>query len=125
MSHYTWHSLSPSARVITIYMFRTLSYVTETLMFIYAGFDMWTTTLWNNETYAKVCLCLVSYIPLKHQLPIDFQGGYKFLQFWPLLIWEHVNLLTSHIYILTFIIWNKDILAALLYLSEIRQVWLY
>jgi hypothetical protein len=37
MSHYTWHSLSPSAKVVSVYLFRIISFVTELFLFIYAG----------------------------------------------------------------------------------------
>ncbi|KAK9828842.1 hypothetical protein WJX72_002378 [[Myrmecia] bisecta] len=48
MSHYTWHSLSPSAKVLTIYIFRILSFLAEVFLFLYSGFDMWNTTLWHE-----------------------------------------------------------------------------
>ena len=37
MSHYTWHSLSPSAKVVTVSLRRILSFITELFLFIYAG----------------------------------------------------------------------------------------
>ncbi|GAB4816740.1 hypothetical protein N2152v2_003786 [Parachlorella kessleri] len=53
MSHYTWHSLSPSAKVVTVYLFRILSFITELFLFIYAGFGMWNTRLWHGGIYSK------------------------------------------------------------------------
>ena len=47
MSHYTWHSLSPSAKVITIYIFRIMAFVAETFLFLYSGFDMWGVQIWR------------------------------------------------------------------------------
>jgi solute carrier family 9 (sodium/hydrogen exchanger), member 8 len=39
MSHYTWHSISASARVMSVHNFRVLSSVAEMFLFIYAGLD--------------------------------------------------------------------------------------
>ena len=39
MSHYTWHSVSASTRVLAAHNFRTASTVAEMLLFIYAGLD--------------------------------------------------------------------------------------
>lgn len=52
MSHYTWHSLSPSAKVVTVYMFRILSFGVELFLFIYCGFDVWSVA--QVTAYTKV-----------------------------------------------------------------------
>lgn len=53
MSHYTWHGLSPSAKVVTVYLFRILSFLTELFLFLYAGFGCWSTSLWHGGIYRK------------------------------------------------------------------------
>lgn len=40
MSHYTWHSISPSARVMAVHNFRAIANVAEIFLFVYAGFDV-------------------------------------------------------------------------------------
>jgi NhaP-type Na+/H+ or K+/H+ antiporter len=39
MSHYTWHSISASARVMSVHNFRVLATIAEMFLFIYAGLD--------------------------------------------------------------------------------------
>ena len=41
MSHYTWHSLSPAAKVISRHGFHVVAALCETVLFVYAGLDMW------------------------------------------------------------------------------------
>ncbi|KAI7841304.1 hypothetical protein COHA_004923 [Chlorella ohadii] len=54
MSHYTWHAMSSSARVVTVYLFRILSFAAELFLFIYAGVTMWSVTLWkDSEEFTK------------------------------------------------------------------------
>jgi solute carrier family 9 (sodium/hydrogen exchanger), member 8 len=40
MSHYTWHSISASARVMSVHNFRVLCSLSEVFLFIYAGLDI-------------------------------------------------------------------------------------
>lgn len=49
MSHYTWHALSPSAKVVTVYVFRIASFSSELFLFLYAGFSMWSSALWRGD----------------------------------------------------------------------------
>ncbi|KAL4425563.1 hypothetical protein ABPG75_009579 [Micractinium tetrahymenae] len=49
MSHYTWHALSPSAKVVTVYLFRIASFSSELFLFLYAGFSMWSSALWRGD----------------------------------------------------------------------------
>ncbi|KAL4426691.1 hypothetical protein ABPG77_004747 [Micractinium sp. CCAP 211/92] len=49
MSHYTWHALSPSAKVVTVYLFRIASFSSELFLFLYAGFSMWSSALWRGN----------------------------------------------------------------------------
>ncbi|KAI3438747.1 hypothetical protein D9Q98_001166 [Chlorella vulgaris] len=53
MSHYTWHALSPSAKVVTVYLFRVISFTSELFLFLYAGFSMWSAELWKGEVYSR------------------------------------------------------------------------
>eukprot|EP00198_Chlamydomonas_reinhardtii_P007545 XP_001696882.1 cation/hydrogen exchanger, NhaP-type [Chlamydomonas reinhardtii] len=46
MSHYTWHSLSPAAKVITRHGFHVISSACEVTLFVYAGLDVWVTAVW-------------------------------------------------------------------------------
>jgi sodium/hydrogen exchanger 8 len=39
ISHYTWHSISTSARVLSVHNFRIVASTAETLLFVYAGAD--------------------------------------------------------------------------------------
>lgn len=53
MSHYAWHSLSPSAKVVSVYAFRVLSFLAELVLFMACGLDLWSTSLWHKEIYTK------------------------------------------------------------------------
>ncbi|PNH04031.1 Sodium/hydrogen exchanger 3, partial [Tetrabaena socialis] len=46
MSHYTWHNLSPAAKVITRHGFHVISTACEVVLFVYAGLDVWVTAAW-------------------------------------------------------------------------------
>ena len=48
-SHYTWHALSPSAKVVTVYVFRIVSFTFELFLFLYAGWGMCASKLWGRE----------------------------------------------------------------------------
>ncbi|KAG1338602.1 sodium/hydrogen exchanger 2 [Cocos nucifera] len=39
MSHYTWHNVTESSRVTTKHAFATLSFISETFLFLYVGMD--------------------------------------------------------------------------------------
>ncbi|KAL9430803.1 hypothetical protein AB3S75_026072 [Citrus x aurantiifolia] len=39
MSHYTWHNITESSRVTTKHAFATLSFISETFIFLYVGMD--------------------------------------------------------------------------------------
>lgn len=53
MSHYAWHTLSPSAKVVSIYAFRVLSFLAELMLFLFCGLDLWSTSLWHKDLYTK------------------------------------------------------------------------
>lgn len=36
------------------YLFRIISFLTELFLFIYAGFGMWSSSLWRHSIYSKV-----------------------------------------------------------------------
>jgi hypothetical protein len=37
-----------------VYLFRILSFTSELFLFLYAGFSMWSTTLWQGDIYSRV-----------------------------------------------------------------------
>jgi solute carrier family 9 (sodium/hydrogen exchanger), member 8 len=53
MSHYAWHSLSPSAKVASVHAFRVLSFLAELCMFLSCGLDLWETKLWHKDILTK------------------------------------------------------------------------
>ena len=53
MSHYAWHSLSPSAKVASVHAFRVLSFLAELCMFLSCGLDLWGDELWHKDTLTK------------------------------------------------------------------------
>jgi len=53
MSHYAWHSLSPSAKVASVHAFRVLSFLAELCMFLSCGLDLWGDELWHTDTLTK------------------------------------------------------------------------
>ena len=61
-SHYAWHTLSPSAKVVSIYMFRVMSFLAELLLFLCCGLDLWGSSLWNLgwDTKWKVAVKVVN-----------------------------------------------------------------
>lgn len=48
-SHYSWHQLSPSAQVVSLYAFRVLAFLAEVGLCLQAGLDMWGTSLWRRQ----------------------------------------------------------------------------
>lgn len=53
MSHYAWHSLSPSAKVASVHAFRVLSFLAELCMFLSCGLDLWGDKLWHKDIITK------------------------------------------------------------------------
>uniref|UniRef100_A0A453HVS6 Cation/H+ exchanger transmembrane domain-containing protein n=1 Tax=Aegilops tauschii subsp. strangulata TaxID=200361 RepID=A0A453HVS6_AEGTS len=53
MSHYTWHNVTESSRVTTKHAFATLSFISETFLFLYVGMDALDIEKWKivSETY--------------------------------------------------------------------------
>ncbi|PSC76023.1 sodium hydrogen exchanger 2-like [Micractinium conductrix] len=49
MSHYTWHSLSPTAKVVTVYVLRIAAFTCELFLFVFAGYSMWSSALWRRD----------------------------------------------------------------------------
>ncbi|XP_022150237.1 sodium/hydrogen exchanger 2-like isoform X2 [Momordica charantia] len=47
MSHYTWHNVTESCRQISSHIFATLSFVAETLIFLYVGMDALDIEKWS------------------------------------------------------------------------------
>lgn len=53
MSHYAWHSLSPSAKVTSVYTFRVFSFIAELMLFLSAGLNLWSESLWSSDLVSK------------------------------------------------------------------------
>ncbi|ONM58781.1 Sodium/hydrogen exchanger 2 [Zea mays] len=53
MSHYTWHNVTESSRVTTKHAFATLSFISETFLFLYVGMDALDIEKWKivGQTY--------------------------------------------------------------------------
>ncbi|XP_042453756.1 sodium/hydrogen exchanger 2-like [Zingiber officinale] len=47
MSHYTWHNVTESSRVTTKHVFATLSFISETFLFLYVGMDAMDIEKWK------------------------------------------------------------------------------
>uniref|UniRef100_M8CGD1 Sodium/hydrogen exchanger 2 n=1 Tax=Aegilops tauschii TaxID=37682 RepID=M8CGD1_AEGTA len=56
MSHYTWHNVTESSRVTTKHAFATLSFISETFLFLYVGMDALDIEKWKivSETYSPM-----------------------------------------------------------------------
>uniref|UniRef100_A0A0D9XUS0 Cation/H+ exchanger transmembrane domain-containing protein n=1 Tax=Leersia perrieri TaxID=77586 RepID=A0A0D9XUS0_9ORYZ len=56
MSHYTWHNVTESSRVTTKHAFATLSFISETFLFLYVGMDALDMEKWKivGETYSPM-----------------------------------------------------------------------
>ncbi|XP_062197407.1 sodium/hydrogen exchanger 1-like [Phragmites australis] len=56
MSHYTWHNVTESSRVTTKHAFATLSFISETFLFLYVGMDALDIEKWKivRETYSPM-----------------------------------------------------------------------
>ncbi|KAL5650303.1 hypothetical protein ACJX0J_041112, partial [Zea mays] len=56
MSHYTWHNVTESSRVTTKHAFATLSFISETFLFLYVGMDALDIEKWKivGQTYSPV-----------------------------------------------------------------------
>eukprot|EP00890_Picochlorum_soloecismus_P003899 jgi/Picsp_1/450/NSC_00448-R1_sodium hydrogen len=57
-SHYAWHSLSPSAKVVSVYAFRVMSFLAELMLFLSSGLDIWSSSLWEIPWSAKSSIFL-------------------------------------------------------------------
>jgi len=57
-SHYAWHSLSPSAKVVSVYAFRVMSFLAELMLFLSSGLDIWSSSLWEIPWGAKSSIFL-------------------------------------------------------------------
>nr|KYP74393.1 Sodium/hydrogen exchanger 1 [Cajanus cajan] len=49
MSHYTWHNVTGSSRTTTKHSFATISFISETFIFMYVGMDALNTDQWKNS----------------------------------------------------------------------------
>ena len=46
--------LAPTSPHPAVYLFRIVSFTAELFLFLYAGFSMWSTTLWQGDIYTRV-----------------------------------------------------------------------
>lgn len=49
MSHYTWHNVSESSRITTKHAFATMSFISETFIFLYVGMDALDIDKWKES----------------------------------------------------------------------------
>ncbi|KAL2325469.1 hypothetical protein Fmac_024527 [Flemingia macrophylla] len=49
MSHYTWHNVTGSSRTTTKHSFATISFISETFIFMYVGMDALNTDQWKSS----------------------------------------------------------------------------
>ncbi|KAI3440410.1 Na_H_Exchanger domain-containing protein [Psidium guajava] len=49
MSHYTWHNITESSRITTKHAFATISFISETFIFIYVGMDALDLDKWKSS----------------------------------------------------------------------------
>ncbi|XP_050216257.1 sodium/hydrogen exchanger 4 [Mercurialis annua] len=49
MSHYAWHNVTDSSRITTKHVFAMMSYVAETVIFLYVGMDALDIEKWKNS----------------------------------------------------------------------------
>ena len=57
-SHYAWHSLSPSAKVVSVYAFRVMAFLAELMLFLSSGLDIWSSSLWELPWGSKSSILL-------------------------------------------------------------------
>ncbi|GMG99691.1 hypothetical protein Nepgr_001531 [Nepenthes gracilis] len=49
MSHYTWHNITESSRITTKHSFATISFISETFIFLYVGMDALDIDKWKES----------------------------------------------------------------------------
>ncbi|PRQ42107.1 putative cation/H+ exchanger, cation/H+ exchanger, CPA1 family [Rosa chinensis] len=49
MSHYTWHNVTESSRITTKHAFATMSFISETFIFLYVGMDAMDIDKWKSS----------------------------------------------------------------------------
>ncbi|XP_030534750.1 sodium/hydrogen exchanger 1-like [Rhodamnia argentea] len=49
MSHYTWHNVTESSRITTKHAFATISFISETFIFLYVGMDALDIDKWKSS----------------------------------------------------------------------------
>ncbi|XP_021772979.1 sodium/hydrogen exchanger 1-like [Chenopodium quinoa] len=67
MSHYTWHNVSESSRITSKHAFATMSFISETFIFLYVGMDTLDIDKWKESnasvgTYLAVSSAMLSLI---------------------------------------------------------------
>ncbi|KAL8166414.1 hypothetical protein V2J09_007913 [Rumex salicifolius] len=80
MSHYTWHNVTESSRITTKHAFATLSFVSETFIFLYVGMDALDIDKWRcvhdspgtSVAVSSILLCLVMVGRAAFVFPLSF-----------------------------------------------------
>ncbi|ERN12423.1 hypothetical protein AMTR_s00025p00134170 [Amborella trichopoda] len=67
MSHYTWHNVTNSSRITTKHVFATMSFITETFIFLYVGMDAldidkWKTSEASASIFAAISATLLALV---------------------------------------------------------------
>ncbi|XP_015584654.1 sodium/hydrogen exchanger 2 isoform X1 [Ricinus communis] len=67
MSHYTWHNVTESSRITTKHAFATISFISETFIFLYVGMDAFDIQKWKGSnasagTFMAVSSTLFSFV---------------------------------------------------------------
>ncbi|KAJ8440123.1 hypothetical protein Cgig2_003448 [Carnegiea gigantea] len=60
MSHYTWHNVSESSRITTKHAFATMSFISETFIFLYVGMDALDIDKWRESNSSAGTFLAVS-----------------------------------------------------------------
>ncbi|KAK9691857.1 hypothetical protein RND81_09G224600 [Saponaria officinalis] len=60
MSHYTWHNVSESSRITSKHAFATMSFISETFIFLYVGMDALDIDKWTESDASAVTFLAVS-----------------------------------------------------------------
>ncbi|XP_062084674.1 sodium/hydrogen exchanger 1-like isoform X2 [Humulus lupulus] len=50
MSHYTWHNVTESSRITTMHAFASISFISETFIFLYVGMDALDIDKWKSSS---------------------------------------------------------------------------
>ncbi|KAI4372254.1 hypothetical protein MLD38_010508 [Melastoma candidum] len=60
MSHYTWHNITEKSRITTKHAFATISFISETFIFLYVGMDAFDIDKWRDTKASPATSVAVS-----------------------------------------------------------------